>query len=108
MATDTLAVLLVADCAPAQAALEELLQAPEDRIHLLLQGIGGISQLVRVDLDVIPAGAAGARWVLFQPSDALLRFLTAMPAGNVQRLVVEDVLHEFSVSDGVEGGTENS
>jgi tRNA pseudouridine-54 N-methylase len=96
---------LVCDARPLEAALAELREAPEQSVQLLLQGIGGAAKLVRFDLDEVPAGAAGERRVLIQPSDALRHFLAAVRARNVECGIVENVVHESSVLPERVGGT---
>lgn len=85
----SIALRLVCDTSPLQAALMELREAPEQSVQLFLQGIGGAAKLVRLDLDEVPAGAAGERRILIQPSDALRHFLAAVRARNVDCGVVE-------------------
>lgn len=76
---------LVVESVPMSKALEALSALAERSPELVegfLQGLDGASELVRVDLNLDPAVAAGECRISLQPSDSLREFLLASGAGQ--------------------------
>ena len=95
-----LTIQIEVDSSPLMAALSAFqLEAGTDRAQLFLDGLLDLSELARVHVDSSAASRAGRCLVVLEPSDLLAEFVSAVRAGEGDRLVVERESHGNS-SDG--------
>lgn len=64
------------------SALTELAKTRGELVEAFLNALDTPAQLVRLDLDGLPAAGAGECRILFQPSDLLVEFLAASRTGE--------------------------
>jgi hypothetical protein len=90
-------IQLVCDSRAVEAAigcLSALAERFPDAVQGFLDGLLDPSELVRFDGGDGSARPAGEFRIALQPSDRLRDFLAALPAGDVERMVVQTEGHE--------------